>query len=143
MLLIPGNHETIATADFLAEMYNITNLHGYSIRHKDIGFFGCGLANIGVSQLDEEDIFNILKQSNKYLKDVRKRIMVTHVHPQGSLIEKFTTLVPSSTGVRKAIEKLKPDFLLCSHVHEAAGIEDKIGKTKIFNVGREGKIIEI
>ena len=39
VILIPGNHETIATADFLADMYNVTNLHGYSIKFNNIGFF--------------------------------------------------------------------------------------------------------
>ena len=30
VLLIPGNHETIATANFLAELYpNTKNIHGY------------------------------------------------------------------------------------------------------------------
>ena len=42
VVLIPGNHETIATADFLAELYDVKNLHGYYIKYKDIGLFGCG-----------------------------------------------------------------------------------------------------
>jgi Icc-related predicted phosphoesterase len=33
--------------------------------------------------------------------------------------------------------------LICSHIHEAAGIEEKLGKTKVINVGTEGKIIEV
>ena len=28
VILIPGNHETVATADFLAELYGAKNLHG-------------------------------------------------------------------------------------------------------------------
>ena len=28
VLLIPGNHETVATADFLAEFYDVKNIHG-------------------------------------------------------------------------------------------------------------------
>ena len=58
-------------------------------------------------------------------------------------MEKFTSFFPGSDGIRKAIDKLKPDILLCSHVHEAEGIEEKIGKTKVINVGKSGKIIEI
>ena len=45
--------------------------------------------------------------------------------------------------VKKAIEKFHPDLLLCSHVHEAEGIEEKIGKTKVISVGKKGKIIKI
>ena len=60
VLLIPGNHESIATADFLAEVYGVKNIHGYSVKYKDIGIFGCGGANIGINQLQEDEIFNRL-----------------------------------------------------------------------------------
>jgi Icc-related predicted phosphoesterase len=58
-------------------------------------------------------------------------------------MEKFSSFIPGSDGVRKAIDQLKPDILLCSHVHEAEGLEEKIGKTRVINVGKKGKIIEI
>jgi hypothetical protein len=69
--------------------------------------------------------------------------MATHVHPSESKMEKFTEFFPGSKGVKKAIEKFHPDLLLCSHVHEAEGIEEKIGKTKVISVGKTGKIIKI
>ncbi|MBN1644879.1 metallophosphoesterase [Candidatus Woesearchaeota archaeon] len=144
VILIPGNHETLATADFLAELYGAKNLHGYSIKTKDkIGIFGCGGANIGLSQLTEDEIFEKLKKGFENIKDLTKKIMVTHVHPAESKMEKFTQFFPGSTGVTKAIKQFKPDFLLCSHVHEAEGIEEKIGNTKVINVGKKGKIIEV
>ena len=49
----------------------------------------------------------------------------------------------SSKSIRKAVEKFKPNLLLCGHIHEAEGIEDRIGNTKVINVGKEGKIINI
>jgi len=55
----------------------------------------------------------------------------------------MTNLVPGSSGVKRAIEKLKPDIAICSHAHEAEGIEEMIGDTRVINVGRRGKIIEI
>ena len=143
VLLVAGNHETIATADFLAERYGATNLHGYGIRSGDVGIFGAGGANIGLSQLSEQEFYDLLKKGNEKVKDMKTKIMVTHVHPSDTLMEKFTTIFPGSTGVRKAIDIFKPDMVLCSHVHEAEGIEEKIGDTKVINVGRAGKIIEL
>ena len=58
-------------------------------------------------------------------------------------MEKFTEFFLGSKGVKKAIDKFHPDLLLCSHVHEAEGIEEKIGNTIVINVGKKGKIIEI
>lgn len=143
VILIPGNHETVATADFLAELYGATNLHGYSIKYKDVGLFGCGGANIGLFQLSEEEIFDLIKRGYERIKDMKKKILVTHVHPSGSLMEKFSNIFPGSDGVKKAIDTFKPDILLCSHVHEAEGIEEMIGKTKVINVGKKGKIIDV
>lgn len=143
VLLIPGNHESVATADFLAELYGLKNIHGYSVKYKDVGIFGAGGANIGLHQMSEKDMFGLLKKGYDKIKYLDKKIMVTHVHPSGTKMEKFTKFFEGSEGVRKAVEKFHPDILLCSHVHEAEGIEEKIGKTKVINVGKKGKIIEI
>ncbi len=143
VILIPGNHESLATADSLAEIYGATNLHGSSIKFKDVGFFGCGAANTGVNRLKETEIYGLLKKGFDYIKDMKKKIMVTHVHPKGGYIEKFSSFVEGSIGVTKAIKEFKPDILLCGHVHEASGIEEKLGLTRVINVGREGVIIEI
>ena len=143
VLLIPGNHESFATADFLAELYGVKNIHGYSAEYQNVGIFGCGGANIGISQIKEEDIFNYLKKGFERIKGLKKKIMVTHVHPEGLKMGKLTSFFPGSKGVTKAIKSFKPDLLLCSHVHEAEGIEEKLANTIVINVGRKGKIIEI
>ncbi|MFH1173595.1 MAG: metallophosphoesterase [archaeon] len=142
VIMVPGNHESIATVDFLAEVYGAVNLHGYAIKHKDVGFFGCSGVNLGIHQLNEKEIYGLLKEGFEKIKSMKTKIMVTHVHPTETTMEKFTNFFKGSTGVRKAVEQFKPDILLCSHVHEAEGIEEKVGKTKVINVGRHGRILE-
>ena len=145
VLFVPGNHESLATADFIADFYGITNLHGYSVKYQNVGIFGCSGNNIGIHQLSEEEIFNLLKRGFEKVKDSKKTVMVTHVHPSDTKMGKFghPLVREGSQGVKKAVERFKPDILICSHVHEAAGIEEKLGKTKVINVGTEGKIIEL
>ncbi len=147
VLLIPGNHETLATIDFLVDLYGpeVKNIHGYSLKIGDVGIFGAGGA-IGVGPkftVTENQLFDILKQGYERIKGVKKKIMVTHVHPSISKIEKLSPFVFGSKAVKKAIKYFKPDIALCSHIHEAGGLELKIGKTKLINVGKEGKIIEV
>src|SRR3989339_1189079 len=72
VLILPGNHETVATADFLAELYGMKNIHGYSVRYKDVGIFGCGGANIGMFQQDEKEIYDLLKKGFDQIKDIKK-----------------------------------------------------------------------
>ena len=146
VLVIPGNHETLATVDFWTKIYGknkVKNLHGYGLKFKDVGIFGCGSANMGLFQLSEPEIYSTLKKGYEQIKNAKTKIMITHVHPSDTLMSRMTTIFPGSTGVRKAIEKFHPQLSLCSHVHEAAGIEEKVGDTKVINVGRKGKIIRI
>lgn len=145
VLLIPGNHEPIATTDFLAELYGVKNIHGYSVRYKNIGIFGAGGSSVvGPSPLlPEKEMFNLLKKGFDKIRYLEKKIMVTHEHPSGSRIEKFTQFFPGSDAVKEAVDKFHPDILLCSHVHEAEGLEEKIGTTRVICVGKKGKIIDL
>ncbi len=142
ILLIHGNHESIATIDFLSEVYpNTKNLHGYSFVKDDVGIFGCGGADFGASPLNEKEFFETLSKAHEAVKGLKKKIMVTHMHPFKSKAE-FSGF-KGSKGIRKALEKFKPDILISGHIHEAEGIEEKIGNTKVINIGKKGKIIKI
>lgn len=46
-------------------------------------------------------------------------------------------------GWELAKKDFKPDLLIAAHIRESEGIEDKIGKTKVVQVGWKGKILEI
>jgi len=142
VLVIPGNHESIATIDFLAEMYpNTKSIHGYSFRKEDLGIFGAGTADCGIHQIKDSEIFSLLKKGHENIKDLNKKIMVTHMHPEGSKAE-FSGL-RGSKAIRKAIKEFQPNFLITSHIHEAAGLEEQMGKTRVINVSRKEKIFEI
>ena len=142
VLIIPGNHESIATVDFLAEMYpNTKNIHGYSFRKDDLGIFGAGTADMGINQIKDSEIFSLLKKGHENVKDLDKKIMVTHMHPKGSKQE-FSGW-PGSQAVRKAIKDFQPDILITAHIHEASGMEEQMGKTRVINVSRKEKIFEI
>jgi hypothetical protein len=140
VLLLHGNHETLATANFLSENYpNTKNIHGYSFKTSDLGIFGAGGA-IGFN-ISEKELFETLKKGNDYLKDRDKRIMVTHMHPKDSKSE-FSGFEGSS-AIKKAIKQFKPKMLINAHIHEAGGIEEKMGDTTIINVSRNPRIFEI
>lgn len=143
VLFVPGNHDSLATAEVLAKRYKTKNLHGYSVRYEEVGIFGCGKANIGIERLDEAEIESTLRQAHRHIGYLGKRIMVTHVHPSGMITESLTRFLPPSPGVRRAIEELQPDIAFCGHVHEAEGLEERIGKTRVINVGRRGFIFDI
>ncbi len=141
VLMLPGNWDSVATIDFLAEMYGMKNIHGYSINHNGVGIFGAG--GVPSTKSDEKELLETLTKADSNLnkEKVRKKIIISHTHARGTKSE-FSGFEGSSS-LRKAIEKIQPDFFIHSHIHEAEGIEEKIGKTKVINVGRKGRIIEV
>jgi Icc-related predicted phosphoesterase len=94
-------------------------------------------------QIEDSDIEKILNNAADRIKDQEHKIMVTHVPPHNTKLDDLGWTNAGSKGVRKAIEKIQPDLCLCGHIHETFGKSEKIGKTKVINVGRKGKIIEI
>jgi uncharacterized protein len=142
ILILHGNHESVATVDFLSQIYpNTKNIHGYSFSKGNVGIFGCGGTNLGFSPMTEKNFFETLKKAYQSIKEKKKKIMVTHMHPFKSKAE-FSGF-KGSKGIKKAIIQFKPDLVLSGHIHEAEGIEEKLGKTKMINIGKKGKIIEI
>ncbi|MCD6575781.1 MAG: metallophosphoesterase family protein [Nanoarchaeota archaeon] len=145
IIIIPGNHETFATAEFLAKQYGpgVYNLHGRSVLfYNEIGIFGAGGADVGLFQIGDEEIEKLLEKAHKPIKDAKHKILVTHIPPYGTNIDALWQHV-GSKGVRRVIEKIQPEIALCGHIHETFGKSAKIGKTTVVNVGKDGIIIEI
>lgn len=141
VLFVPGNHDSPNTAEILVEKYKIRNLQEYSFVIGDVGFFGCGGANVGPNWISEKELYETLKRNFRYVRDAKKKIMVTHMPPSGTMIEKFS--FPCSKTVRKAIEAFKPDIHLSGHMHETEGLEEYVGRTKVMSIGKHGKILEL
>ena len=143
VVIIPGNHESMSTIRALTEMYPGTkHLHGYSIKKNNVGIFGAGYdSTVGPFWVEDEEIFKTLKKGHESIKDLKKKIMVTHTNPANSISE-FSGVI-GSKAVERAIKEFKPDILISGHVHPAGGLREKIGKTNVFHVARKPIIFEI
>ncbi|MDI6722844.1 MAG: metallophosphoesterase [Candidatus Aenigmarchaeota archaeon] len=141
VIFVGGNHDSNETIKEIENEYKIPNLQKYSIIADDIGFFGAGGGNIGINYVPDNEMFKAIKNGFKYIKNAKTKVLVTHMHPRGSIIEKFS--FPGSEAVTKAIYEFKPDFHLCGHIHELEGAVEVMGNTKIMCVGSSGKVIDI
>jgi Icc-related predicted phosphoesterase len=142
VVFVPGNWDSSIEANALSETYGIKNIDGYYVSYNNVGIVGLGNPDFQLS-LNETKTFMKLKKNFDKIKekDFRKNILISHLHAAGTAAE-FSGF-KGSKGLRKAVEYFEPDFLLQAHIHEAEGIEEKIGKTRVISVGRKGKIIEI
>lgn len=144
VLIIPGNHEDDKDLKELTKMFdNITDIHKKTFIKENYLFLGYGES--GFSMVDKE----FIKTSKKFEKEIKKFpkdnkiILVTHAPPYKTKIDKIMDEYCGNKSIKNFILKVKPDLVISGHLHENAGKEDKIGKTKLINPGPFGKIINI
>ena len=144
IIIIHGNHEDSSTFIKCSKLFkNIIFIHKNYFIEDDILFLGYGGG--GFSAFDKE--FEKISK-NKFKKIIKnnqdkKIILVTHAPPYKTKLDKLMQGHCGNKSIRHFVEKNKVDLLICGHLHENFGKEDKIKKTKIINPGPFGKIIHV
>ncbi len=133
LLAVPGNHDPYETLDIFDD-YNI-NLHGKFKVFGGLNFVGFGGAATPFNTIFEPTEEEIERGLNKNADKVVGGVLVVHNPPKNTKCDKIESGEHvGSDSVRKIIEKSKPLFVVCGHIHEAGSI-DKIGNSVIFNPG--------
>lgn len=144
IVMVHGNHEDDLTFRKLSKLFrNIIFIHKSHFILNNALFLGYGGGGFAITDKEFEKIassrFRKLIKKNKE----KKVIIVTHGPPYKTRLDKLMQGHCGSKSLRKFIDKNRIDFLVCGHLHENFGKEDKIKKTKIINPGPFGKIVEI
>ncbi len=137
LLAIPGNCDHPEALDLFDDLginihERIRDINGIKL----VGFGGSNITPFNSPfEMEEEEIYNRLKNLMDKVKD-NKVILALHCPPRDTNCDRTTngTHVGSSS-IRKIIEKFQPFLAVCSHIHEAAGLTDRIGKTQVANIG--------
>lgn len=141
VLIIPGNHESEARLKLLCSRFkNIVYLHKGMLRIRDYVFIG--FAGNGFSETDSE----FRKWSAKVKDELRKKdnvILVTHAPPHRTSIDKIMGSHCGNKDIRQFIEKVDVLLAISGHLHENAGKEDRIRKTRVINPGPYGMVVDV
>ncbi|MFC2163019.1 metallophosphoesterase [Candidatus Altiarchaeota archaeon] len=135
---IPGNCDQRASIDLFAARG--ANLHETVLElagHALIGLGGSNPTPFDTPfELSEEEIYDHLSKMFTAMAG-KRTILLTHFPPKDTLCDELPGGVHvGSESLRKIIEEHGPEIVLCSHIHESGGRQDKIGQTQIVNVGR-------
>jgi len=84
-----------------------------------------------------------IEQKRREYKGSLKYVLVVHAAPYKTKLDWIAGSHNGNRTVRSFIEKTKPELVVCGHLHENAGKQDKIGKSIIVNPGAHGKIISL
>ena len=141
-ILVPGNNESLdELRDACAGWRAATVLHGSGVEIDGVSFWGLG-GGIPTTpwpwswDLTEEEAERALGSCPDSLD-----VMVLHSPPHGSLDGGSRSL--GSNALLRGIERVKPRVAVCGHIHEAAGEEARVGETRLYNLGPEGRFIDV
>lgn len=141
---LPGNHETAAqNAEFCARA-GLTDFHQQVRQIGSTNWAGLGYSNPTPfntpGEYSEEQIAEALEAFRGYAP----LYLVVHAPPYGSKLDEFAPgKHAGSRAVREFVEREQPEIAFCGHIHECGGKSDQIGKTRCFNVGKRGYLLEV
>jgi uncharacterized protein len=147
VLVIHGNHETgTSMITAAASLPNIHIIHKSYFLMNDIIFFGFGGGGFG--HVDPR--FEIWSDTvNKTIEDLEKRhskelkfVLVTHAPPYGTNLDDLGSHV-GSKSIMQFVQECQPEILICGHIHECAGNQQKIKNTIAINPGPDGVMLEL
>jgi len=140
VLIVPGNHESEGRLRTECEHHkNLIYLHKEFYEQDNLLFAGYGGG--GFSLRDEK--FERFSEKIKLKKIGKQLILLFHAPPYGNRTDLIMDEHAGNKSYRDFIHEEKPLLVICGHLHENAGVQDKIGKTVVINPGPEGKLIEI
>ncbi len=141
VLLIPGNHEQDSLIRHAGTMFdNVKDIHKKTYLVNGCLFIGYGSGGFSLVDEDFEKLTGKFKQDIKKLKP-KKIVLVTHAPPYNTKVDNIHGNPAGNKSIRNFIQDIKPDLVICGHLHENEGKTDTIGRTKIINPGFEGKIL--
>ncbi len=143
VILVPGNHESyIELKEVSSDIDNFHVLHGNSIEINQVLFIGIGCA-IPVTpfpswsvDLSEESAWHLLSKPNSEF------VFITHSPPFGCLDMLDNNQHIGSKTIRAFIEKSKPLFTVCGHIHERWNRKSDIDGISVINAGPKGYLFE-
>jgi Icc-related predicted phosphoesterase len=144
MYILPGNHESESDIEGMCSRFGLQPFHWRTL---EIG--GTHLAGLGYSsptpfntpgEYSEEEIAGRLAR----FAGLSPLVLICHCPPWNTPLDRVRDgLHAGSRSVREFVEREKPGYFFCGHIHEAEGAALEIGPTKAFNVGKRGYLLEL
>jgi uncharacterized protein len=139
-IVVPGNNETEEALREACQGWKAaTVLHGQGTTIDGVDFYGLGG---GVPPTPWDWSFDLTEDEAeaKLAGAPEGGVLVVHSPPKGHLDGPREL---GSEAILRTIESKQPKVAICGHVHEDAGKEDRIGPTRLYNVGPEGRFIDL
>jgi Icc-related predicted phosphoesterase len=142
--VLPGNHESHEESREFCRRFGFVDFHRQVRQLGETSWVGLGYSNITPFKTPGEYTEEQIAEALAAFDGLKTLYIVAHVPPRDSQLDEFAVgKHAGSSALRTWIEREKPDYLFCGHIHECAGREEMIGRTRSFNVGKAGVVVEV
>jgi uncharacterized protein len=138
-VLVPGNNETPDALRSACGGWRAARvLHGEQTEVDGVPFFGLGG---GVPTTPWDWSFDLTEEEAEQALAAcpEGAVLVVHSPPKGHLDGRDL----GSEAILRAIERVRPPVAVCGHIHECAGQQDRIGASRLYNLGPDGVFIDV
>jgi Icc-related predicted phosphoesterase len=139
-----GNHET---APQIADFCTRFGFHDFDGGHIEIqGFHVVGLGGSNPTPFGTPGEYSEaqLEERMRPFSGLKPMIAIFHTPPHGTMLDRIVNLKHGgSKAIREFLQREKPRYFFCGHIHEAAGAQEKLGETSAMNVGRKGYLLDL
>jgi Icc-related predicted phosphoesterase len=142
--VLPGNHESAADIAEMCRAYGLEDFHGRSIQLGGYRIAGLGYSNPTPFGTPGEYSEKELAERLEPFAALERLILICHCPPKGTPLDQAGPgRHLGSQAVRDFIDQYQPELFFCGHIHEAHGLTAHIGRTRAFNVGKRGRLVEL
>jgi uncharacterized protein len=142
--IMPGNHETHKETAQFCKRFGFTDFHRQTRKLNGTNWAGLGYSNITPFKTPGEYSEAEIAAALAPFAGLEKLYLVVHFPPLNTKLDEYAEgQHAGSPTLRAWVEEEKPLYLFCGHIHETAGMTDRLGTTQCINVGKQGYTIEV
>jgi len=142
--VIPGNHESESDIAGFCRKYGCHDFHGKTMKIEGNTIAGLGYSNPTPFNTPGEYSEDELAMRFAKFSGLNPRVLICHAPPRNTKLDRAGEGRHfGSEAVRDFIEQAQPEYFYCGHIHEAAGQQDTIGKSRGWNVGKGGQVLDL
>ncbi|MDZ7638463.1 MAG: metallophosphoesterase [Bryobacterales bacterium] len=144
LLVLPGNHESIADIDTFCERFGFQPVHGKQLKIGGFAFAFLGYSNPTPFDTPGEYSEAEFARHLNAFREAPPEVLVCHCPPYGTGLDQMRAGGHAgSTAIREFIDAVQPRWFFSGHIHETEGVQTQIGFTTGRNPGRRGFLLEL
>jgi uncharacterized protein len=143
VLVLPGNHESASRMAALCRKFGLRYFHEQSIEIE--GFHVAGLGYSSPTPFNTPGEYSEPEMASHLepFAAFHPLILICHAPPKGTRLDRVKAGVHAgSQAVADFLAQHQPQLFFCGHIHEAEGVEERIGSTVARNVGKKGYLLD-